>query len=75
MFHISFPEIYIYYTSVYIYCMFIREGLGDISLSNARRLIESSFFACCDTIGPRKELMREIVSREFEKVRVESHAR
>jgi len=75
MSHISFPKIDICYINVYIYCMFIREGLGDISLSDTRRLIESCLFACYDAIGPRKELTSEIVSREFERVRVEPHAR
>jgi len=28
--------------------MFIREELGDISLSDTRQLIESCLFACCD---------------------------
>jgi len=64
----------------FVYCiriivLFIREGLSDILLSDIRRLIESCLSACCDAIGPRKELTSEIVSREFEKIRVEPRDR
>jgi len=55
-----------------VYLLFM--SLGDISLSDATVDRELSL-ACYDMIGPRKGLTSEIVSREFEKGRVEPHAK